>query len=130
MADPLALAARIHDRLEPWWEKICTPVLRTRGDWSMGSDRAVCVHGAGEREVLEERLRRFAVELRDVDSTIDVKNAEAWLARAAAAREAQLDRYQRSRREGTDYHRAFERILANQNPATFDYAQAIGLDVS
>lgn len=126
-ADPAELAGRINALTQPWWDRICASVLRTNGDFSVGSDRSILVRGAGEREVLADRLRRFSVELRDVDSTIDFKNAEAWLQRAEATHASQIENYHRSKREGTDFHRAFERVLANQNPATFDYAEAVGL---
>jgi FADH2 O2-dependent halogenase len=126
-ADPLAVAAQIHERTQARWEHVCSSVLRTRGDFSIGSDRSLCVHGAGEQEILADRLRRFSVELRQVESTIDHANAEAFFQRVAATGADQLARYERSRHEGTDYHLAFERILANQNPDTFDYAQNIGL---
>jgi hypothetical protein len=41
---------------------------------------------------------------------------DAFLARAAAGREFQIECYANSRREGTDYHRAYDAILANQSP--------------
>jgi FADH2 O2-dependent halogenase len=129
-ADPLELAARLHERTQPWWDQVCSGVLRTYGDFSVGSDRSICVRGAGESEVLEERFRRFAVELRGVESTIDVENAEAWMRRHGATAAARLEAYERSRREGTDYHRAFDRILQNQNPDTFDYRALVGLPAS
>lgn len=125
--DPIALARQIHERTQPWWDRVCAMFLRPSGDFSIGSDRPIEVHGAPDRQLLKEWLRTFGTQLREIESTIDFANVESWFSRAESGRTALCERYERSRSEGTDFHRAIDRILANQNPATFDYAANIGL---
>lgn len=126
-AEPTALAAELKARVDPWWERICAPVMGMYGDPSVGATTPFVARGAGQVEPLVERLRRFAAELGSLDPAIQERNAEAWMEDAGKAAARQLERYQRSLAEGGDDHLAMERILSNAIPSRFDYHQAVGL---
>jgi tetracycline 7-halogenase / FADH2 O2-dependent halogenase len=126
--EPMRLAAMLKERVDPWWERVCMLLMGVvGGDFSLASAGACSVYGPGKNETMMAALRRFAQELGPLDASIDVRNAEAWMARAESAMSEQHEHYERSRREGTDFHRAYERILDQQNPATFDYYERVGL---
>jgi hypothetical protein len=127
-ADPVTVARHLKERIDPWWERLCLPTLCTLGDFVVGSDRAICVRGGDDPEPRTMWLHKLSRDLAYIDAGIQIAHAEDWLKAVAAAHEQQMDRYRRSRQEGTDFHRAYERILFNENPATFDYYRAVGLE--
>src|SRR5690606_3441658 len=44
--DAVALAAALHERVEPGYERLCLPALTTTsGEWSVGSSSGCAVHG-------------------------------------------------------------------------------------
>jgi FADH2 O2-dependent halogenase len=125
--DDLALAAEIKARTDPWWQRLTQPVLWTSGDWTIGSPEGTGVHGANQRETTTEWLEQLSRSLLPVEPDVNFANARIWLEHAGKKMEAQLERYHRSRREGGDFHRAYERILGNANPDRFDYREHLGL---
>ncbi|HZS35466.1 MAG TPA: NAD(P)/FAD-dependent oxidoreductase [Polyangia bacterium] len=125
--DDLALAAEIKARTDPWWQRLTQPVLWTSGDWSIGSPEGTGVHGANQRETTTEWLEALSRSLLPVEPDVSFSNARTWLEHGGKKMEQQLERYHRSRREGGDFHLAYERILANQNPDRFDYRENLGL---
>jgi tetracycline 7-halogenase / FADH2 O2-dependent halogenase len=126
-ADPVALARLLKDRIDPWWERLCLPTLWANDGFAVASDQAVCVRGSDSDEPRTAWLRKLSEDLASVDPAIRIGNAEKWLTTFGPAHARQIEHYRRSREEGTDFHRAYERILQNQNPSTFDYAQLVGL---
>jgi FADH2 O2-dependent halogenase len=127
-ADPEVLARQLKERIDPWWERLCMPTLWTEDNFSVGSDRSVCVRGGDTHEPRTLWLEKLSRDLAYLDPAIEIGHAEKWLENFAGVHQSQLDRYRSSQREGTDFHRAYDRILANQNPATFDYAGIVGLN--
>ncbi len=126
-AEPIGLAHALKERADRWSERIAAPVISAYGDLSVGADRSLCMRGAGQPDALMERLRRFSVELGAVEPSLAFRHAEAWMTRSEVVLADQIEHYRRSQAEGTDFHRAYDRILDNQNPATFDYAQTVGI---
>jgi FADH2 O2-dependent halogenase len=127
-ADPVALAAALKERIDPWWERICRPTLGTDGDFSVGSDLPVGVRGVDDPEPLSVWERRMALGLGEGDPAVKIDNVKLFMENAGAMHAEQMARYRRSKEEGTDFHKAYERVFENQNPARFDYKKFIGLD--
>jgi hypothetical protein len=55
------------------------------------------------------------------------ENCARWLQQAAAVYTDQLKQYRRSQQDGSDYHLAYGRVLAQNNLAQFDYRKEMGL---
>jgi tetracycline 7-halogenase / FADH2 O2-dependent halogenase len=125
--DEIAISAEIKARTEPWWQKLTQPVLWMSGDWSVGASTGTGVHGANHPDTTTGWLRRLADDLRPFAPEADFANAERWLSATGDKMQRQLARYHQSKTDGTDYHRAYERILNNHNPARFDYYENVGL---
>jgi FADH2 O2-dependent halogenase len=126
--DDKALAAEIKARVDPWFERVCRPVLTTSGDFAVGSDRSLGLLGATRPEPVVEWLQKLAADFGTHEPTARFANAERWFEATGRKLAAQLERYRRSTEEGGDYHRAYERIIANQNPENFDYHGYVGLE--
>jgi tetracycline 7-halogenase / FADH2 O2-dependent halogenase len=125
--DPTALAHQLKAIIDPWWEKLCLPTLWSEDGFAVGSARAVCVRGGDSHEPRTLWLKKLATDLAYLDPSIDHDNAQRWLDTFAGVHRDQLARYAASKADGSDFHRAYDRILWNENPNTFDYARAIGL---
>lgn len=125
--DDLALAAEIKARTEPWWEKLTQPVLWTSGDFSISSPVGTGVHGANQPERSAMWLERLSHELLPHEPEVRFANAQRWLEHTGKKLAVQLERYRRSRDEGGDFHRGYQRILDNQNRDRFDYYEYMGL---
>lgn len=125
--DDVALAAALHERVEPWYERLCLPALTTTsGEWSVGSSSGCAVHG-GPPNVLAEWFMKLAGDFGSLGSHFRFENAVEWMSAIPPRIMSQVERYTRSRAEGTAFHRAFDRIIANQNPARFDYRKMLEL---
>lgn len=125
--DDIALAADIKARTEKWYELLTRPVLWTTGDWTLGSPEGTGVHGANQREHTADWLERLARDLLPHEPEVRWANAQRWLEKTGGKLNQQLERYRRSRQDGTDYHRAYERILNHHNPDRFDYYGFMGI---
>jgi FADH2 O2-dependent halogenase len=125
--DDVALAAEIKVRTEPWYQRLTQPVLWTSGDWSIDSPEGTGVHGANQRETTTAWLEHLASDLAPIEPEVRFSHAERWLTNTGAKVTKQLERYRQSRADGTDFSRAYQRILDNQNPARFDYYEYMGL---
>lgn len=123
----MALAAEIKVRTEPWYQRLTQPVLWTSGDWSIDSPEGTGVHGANQRETTTAWLEHLASDLAPIEPEVRFSHAERWLTNTGAKVTKQLERYRQSRADGTDFSRAYQRILDNQNPARFDYYEYMGL---
>ena len=120
-------AARLQARADVWWERICGGVIGAHGGLAVGAADTLCVRGAGDPGRLMQRVRRFADELSPIESTIDFANAEAWGRRHDETLAAQKARYLEGVGSGSDFSQAYDRILENATPATFDYRASVGL---
>ncbi len=129
-ADPRRLAAEVGDIIEPFWQRICRPLFRTLGDWSIGSpDPCSPVATPVEREVFVAWFRdKILPEYAGAGYAVDLDNALRWLEESRAKLDRQRDAYRNSRLRGSDYHRAYDRVLATQIPGKFDYRQLLHLD--
>jgi FADH2 O2-dependent halogenase len=124
--DDLALAERMYRESEPWWERIAAPLVCCdhREPNAAGGTNVYAVRSIERNlEWLEKMLNDPEVAQPDMSA----KHANRWLLQAAVEHTEQLERYRSSRAEGTDYHRAYERILRQHNPARFDYFAEVGL---
>jgi FADH2 O2-dependent halogenase len=126
-ADPAVVARELKAIVDPWWEKLCMPMLFSDDDFAIGSEHAVCVRGNGAHEPRTEWLHKLSRELAYLDPSIAYENAVAWQDHFAGVHVNLVERYRSSLRDGSDFHRAYQRILWNQNPSTFDYAGYVGL---
>jgi FADH2 O2-dependent halogenase len=126
-ADPLDLARRLKAKIDPWWERLCMPTLWTEDDFAVGSPQSMCVRGGDSHEPRTLWLQKLAKDLAYLDPAIKIEHAEQWLDTFSGVHASHLERYQRSKREGSDFHRAYDRIIASRNPETFDYRSVIGL---
>jgi FADH2 O2-dependent halogenase len=125
--DPVALARQLKERIDPWWERLCMPTLWSEDRFLVGSSRAESVRGGDDDAPRKAWLRKLSTDLAYLDSNLKHANAEKWLETFPPAHHRQIERYRRSLQEGTDYHLAYERILATANPARFDYPKLVGL---
>jgi FADH2 O2-dependent halogenase len=121
------LAAELEKRVDPWFQRVCQPVLTVRGGFGLASLDPVALLGALTQEPLVAWLRKIARDFAAHEPAVRFENAEAFLAATGKRLLDQQQRYRRSKDEDGDYHRALERILANRNPETFDYGAHVGL---
>jgi FADH2 O2-dependent halogenase len=126
-ADPVALAQKLKERVDPWWERLCLPTLWSDDNFTVGSASSLSVRGGDTHEPRTLWLQKLATDLAYIDPAIQLGNADVWLSTFAGVQESHLDRYRRSQQEGTDFHRAYQRILDSRNPDVFDYPGAVGL---
>lgn len=124
--DSASVAARLHSALEPWWERVCRPAFFTRGEWSVGSSQGCCVIGASTREMADTWLGKLLEQYRGLGGDPSPDNASRYFDDTAARLAHQRERYAASPADGSDYHDAYERILANALPS-FDYRGLLGL---
>lgn len=122
--DERALAEALKARVDPWFERICAPALKTTSrEWSVGSKQACAVHGCTPN-ILEQWLAKLAVEYAPLGPHFNFSNALEWITSIGPRRAAQLERYQASQREGGDYHHAYHQIYSNENPERFKYPRS------
>ena len=124
-SDPMDLAKELEARVERWWTRICGSVIGAQGSLGVHRGRTLSVRGAGSPELLKQQLEHCLTELQPFDDSLDLSNVDEWFRRAGLAHEQQLRRYEDSSRDGTDFHRAFDFIISNQNASTFDYFREV-----
>jgi FADH2 O2-dependent halogenase len=125
-ADDLALATRMHDETEPWWRNVAEPLL-SGNDFSVESPVGTCVYGTRRVDLSVEWLEKFCRQPETASGESVYSNGAKWLSLAATTHNDQLRRYRRSKQDGSDYYAAYEKILAQNNPAKFDYRREMGL---
>jgi FADH2 O2-dependent halogenase len=124
--DDLALAARIHDETEPWWRLVAEPLMSSN-DFAVGAGHGTCVYGTRRVDLSVEWLQKFCSLPETAMPELVYENGAKWLSRAAATYTEQLKQYRCSKLEGSDYHVAYEKVLAQNNLARFDYRKEMGL---
>jgi tetracycline 7-halogenase / FADH2 O2-dependent halogenase len=125
--DPLVTAARMKEILDGWHQRIC-PVINTHGDWEVESDRAMDAYGRSSTRHATGWFQALCA-LSGVDPKRGLANASEWFARSGAEVVAQRKQYETSKVGDRKFADAYERILANQNPDTFDYFAHIFPDI-
>jgi FADH2 O2-dependent halogenase len=119
------LAYELNAALQPWWERVCEPTFTTQGDWSVGSDRACCVSGRSSLATVEKWLSKLLLQYAQLGPELSMANARRNFSEFSQKLASQRAAYHESVRLDTDYHRAYDRILANATD--FDYRAALGL---
>ncbi|HEX3776144.1 MAG TPA: tryptophan 7-halogenase, partial [Polyangiaceae bacterium] len=126
--DDKALARELEPMIDYWFDRVCRPVLTTSGDFSVESAQSCAVLGATDSAPVVEWMHKLVADYSTHQPGVRFENAEKWFAYLGEKLARQLERYRTSRRDGTDFHKAYERIILNQNPANFDYHSYIGLE--
>lgn len=127
-ADPIATATAMKAILDEWQPRIAM-ATGTHGDFEVNSDRSADVYGLSTPHVVSAWLRSLVDLCAEHGVRADPANGLAWLRELVVKLQEQMVEYERSRAGDGKFKRAFDRIIANQNPGHFDYARALGIDV-
>jgi tetracycline 7-halogenase / FADH2 O2-dependent halogenase len=123
-SDEEALALALKDKIDPWYEQVCAPVLYLepgKSDWSTRSRMGcgVCTETSGFP--VHTWTEKIASQYAALGAHVGFENSALYLLTFPKRFAEMLGRYRESRSEGSDYHRAFERILDMENPSAFNY---------
>jgi FADH2 O2-dependent halogenase len=125
-ADADALAVRMHHETQPWWDRIAAPLMSC-AHAAPGADGASASYANRDVQQNLDWLEKMRDQPETSRPDMSFKQATRWMSHAARSQSDQLERYARSRAEGSDYHVAYERILGQHNRPRFDYHDEVGM---
>jgi tetracycline 7-halogenase / FADH2 O2-dependent halogenase len=123
--DDLALAGELKEILDKWFERLGRPLLTERGDWNVGSDRASLAWGDTTNvpnavQFYQKLSKEYAAA-----GQANLENLQRWISEANEKHKVHVEKYRRSQKEGTDFHKAYDRVL--YNAVDFDYPRFLRL---
>lgn len=122
-----AVAERIHRETAPFWEQLGEPLL-VANDLGLDAKEGSLVYGSRAIQRNLNWTDKICRQPLTARPEMSPANARKFFVRAALTQTEQIERYRRSRADGSDYHLALEKVLEQHNPTHFDYYREIGLD--